>query len=83
MHKMGGTRVWRGEGDESADQGEAFDKWLEIMWTNLAKLEAAAKADSLDDPEDIPADEEEDDDDEDDDEDDEEPLVNNKSLKMV
>lgn len=35
---MGGTRVWRAEGDESRDQGEAFDKWAEVMWANLTKL---------------------------------------------
>jgi hypothetical protein len=74
MHKMGGARVWRSEGDESKDQGEAFDKWAEVMWANLSKL-VAAKLDGADD---FGAnDEEYDDEDEDDDEseDEGEPLV--------
>lgn len=74
MHKMGAVRVWRGEGDESKDQGEAFDKWLEVMWANLTKLEAAARAEAGEDELDAQPDEEEEDyDDEDDDEG--EPLV--------
>lgn len=80
MHKMGGLRVWRGEGDESKDQGEAFDKWMEVMWINLEKLEAAARADLDNDYSAAAADEYDDEDDDDDDEDDDEPLVFHISL---
>lgn len=81
MHKMGGVRVWRGEGDESKDQGEAFDKWMEVMWTNLIKLETAAKADSMDGE--YVEDEYDDEDEDDDDEDDDEPLVDLEDLGSV
>lgn len=42
---MGAVRVWRGDGDESKDQGVAFDKWLEVMWANLAKIEKTSTVD--------------------------------------
>jgi hypothetical protein len=80
MHKMGAVRVWRGDGDESKDQGEAFDKWAEVLWTNLAKLEAASKGEEdFSSPSyagrDINDEYADDDEEDDEDEDDEEPLV--------
>jgi tRNA wybutosine-synthesizing protein 1 len=84
MHKMGAMRVWRADADESKDQGEAFDKWLEVVWTNLVKLEKASASEG-DDANGAPAEEEYDDEDEDDDddEDDSEPLVDLEDLGSV
>lgn len=45
---MGGQRVLgRGEGDESADTGAAFDKWRNALWTSLSRFSKASTANEI------------------------------------